>query len=141
MFVDLGCNGIDVAHALAVRADGSVILGGITNCVDFPNDAAAVRLVEDGGSSIHDRPLGSGPVIYPNPAVTTATIEIGSDVEREIIIAVYDARGRLLFGDLRRGIGAGVHREELAVGDWAPGAYLVSVTRGARTDRLRLVKH
>ncbi|MUV04883.1 T9SS type A sorting domain-containing protein [Flavobacterium rakeshii] len=99
----------------------------------------AVNLNEftvSGTAGVEDFGL-NGFTIYPNPNNGNFTVEFNSDSTNDINIAVYDMRGRQIFGNAYTN--TGLFSKELNLQGVQSGVYLVNVQDGSRKEVKRIV--
>lgn len=142
ILVDMGCKAIDVSYALGLQANGDILVGGVTNCGQFANDLAVVRLypaittsAETGISTL------TNASIHPNPASSHVTIIFELRDTGVVEWELFDLQGR------RQGItstkvsrGAGPQRETIEVSGLSSGIYTLVLAHGVERSALRFIK-
>ena len=78
-----------------------------------------------------------GFTLYPNPNNGSFTVQFSSDSTNDINIAVYDMRGRQIFGNVYTN--TGLISKELNLQGIQSGVYLVNVEDGSRKEVKRIV--
>lgn len=78
-----------------------------------------------------------GFTLYPNPNNGNFTVQFNSDSTNDINIAVYDMRGRQIFGNVYTN--TGLISKELNLQGVQSGVYLVNVQDGSRKEVKRIV--
>jgi uncharacterized delta-60 repeat protein len=142
ILVDLGCEAIDVSYALGLQANGDIIVGGVTNCGQFANDLAVVRLHPAITTSVQTIvPALISATIHPNPATTHATLVFelhdGGMVEWEL----FDIQGRRQSPTLTKAWrSAGTQRETVDLAGLASGIYTLVLAYGVERSSLRFIK-
>jgi uncharacterized delta-60 repeat protein len=142
ILVDMGCEAIDVSYALGLQANGDIIVGGVTNCGQFANDLALVRLYPAITTSTQtNEPVLTNASVHPNPATTHATLVFdlpdGGMVEWEL----FDMQGRRQSGTgAQVWRSAGAQRETIGIAGLASGVYTLVLAHGAERTSMRIIK-
>jgi hypothetical protein len=80
--------------------------------------------------------------VYPNPANTTAIINIKLVKESKVDISVVDASGRKALGNIHRNLNAGSNQVKLDVSSLLNGIYMVEVNKNnTKTIQKLIIRH
>ena len=130
------------AVALTVLADLIDYAGG----ADARIESAADRMISlyraGSTSAVPSRPVLSAPLsigrIHPNPATSSATIDLHLDRPADATVRIADALGRIVQSRESGTMAAGDHTMRLDLQGMAPGVYVVTVESGG-TVRSQMV--
>jgi hypothetical protein len=77
--------------------------------------------------------------LYPNPANGTATVSIVLDINEQVSVAVYDVQGREVLPLFKKNLESGEQTISLNTSSLSNGTYIVEITTGTYTHRIRIV--
>ncbi|MEO8587774.1 MAG: T9SS type A sorting domain-containing protein [Flavobacteriales bacterium] len=142
VLVDMGCQAMDVAYAIALQTDGDVMVTGLTDCGNFPNDIAVIRLEPEVHTSIAAVAMRtSGLSVQPNPAVHEAWLEFSVSADQPVSLELWDVQGRRVYSlFVHQQRTAGTYREALPLDGISAGLYTVVLSLGGEVERTRFVK-
>jgi ELWxxDGT repeat protein len=78
-------------------------------------------------------------VVYPNPAISNTTLQITGDIKNDLSISISDMSGKKLW-QVDRSISSKVRFVNLPIEKYVPGIYIVTVTSGAESKTIKLIK-
>ena len=97
-----------------------------------------IRATDDQGNTIASSAAsvetGIGP--YPNPARSTVTINLRTDVSQSVQVQVYDELGRRVYANRRALAGGAATKFTIDVGRWSSGVYFLRL-RGETFTKVR----
>lgn len=87
--------------------------------------------------SVNDEELASNLKIYPNPNNGTFNVDVASTSGENILVKLYDLRGRILFSDLLENNGK--IQTTISVNNLKSGVYLLNVVEGNRMATKKII--
>jgi hypothetical protein len=88
----------------------------------------AARMGHDASNdSISGTPVKFDFVVYPNPSNGNFNIEFDSQIEKQIVVEIYDAMGKLVMSE-KQTASSGVNTIRINIGEYEEGIYIVRVT-------------
>ncbi|HMC97523.1 MAG TPA: T9SS type A sorting domain-containing protein [Flavobacteriales bacterium] len=142
VLVDMGCNAMDVAYTIALETDDDVVVAGLTDCGQWPNDIAAIRLQPEVNTAIGGPAPRTGVAsVQPNPAQDETWLEYTITTDQAVSLELRDVQGRRVNGLLaQQPRPAGTYREALALDGLSAGLYTAVLSHGDAVERVRFVK-
>lgn len=131
--------GSDVAYAVALQADGRIVVGGSSTSFDF----ALARYLSGSSVGVTDPSFSRHPVLmYPVPVREAATVEYTLEQAEPVSIRLYDYSGNTLalYAD-HTNQPAGRHTQSIVLPvHLLPGVYFVVLSTPSGQTSLKLVK-
>nr|HMT27689.1 T9SS type A sorting domain-containing protein [Bacteroidia bacterium] len=121
----------DEAEAMALQADGKIVLAGKSNN-GVQNDIAVARFINDISSAINETPAANSISLFPNPVSKGQPLFVNIEVKSSAKIEIYNLIGNLV---MQKNLTPNDnHSEQLKIElptSIVPGMYFVKISEGA----------
>lgn len=141
LVTDIGAS-YDYGSALALQADGKIVVAGYTSYFCADRDFAVIRYQNDISTNVAQQAgLAAAAIAHPDP--TTGIVTIGYTLENAAAISldVRDAQGRIVHGVLsRQHRTSGSHQETIDLSALPAGQYTLLLASGTWVNSVKVIK-